>query len=77
MMEIVNEWYVPELDSNRVKSSSLINKYLLSKGKIVNLGYDLSQIKEKIDKQEKNSLYVAFGSFILMGKIYESYDFQI
>ena len=77
MMDIVNEWYVPELDSNRVKSSSLINKYLLSKGKIVNLGYDLSQLKEKIDKQEKNSLYVAFGSFILMGKIYESYDFQI
>lgn len=77
MMDIVDEWYVPELDSNRVKSSSLINKYLLSKGKIVNLGYDLSQLKEKIDKQEKNSLYVAFGSFILMGKIYESYDFQI
>ena len=77
MMDIVNEWYVPELDSNRVKSSSLIKKYLLSKGKIVNLGYDLSQLKEKIDKQEKNSLYVAFGSFILMGKIYESYDFQI
>ena len=77
MMDIVNEWYVPELDSNRVKSSSLINKYLLSKGKIVNLGYDLSQLKEKIDKQEKNSLYVAFGSFILTGKIYESYDFQI
>ena len=77
MMDIVDEWYVPDLDSNRVKSSSLINKYLLSKGKIVNLGYDLSQLKEKIDKQEKNSLYVAFGSFILMGKIYESYDFQI
>lgn len=77
MMDIVDEWYVPKLDSNRVKSSSLINKYLLSKGKIVNLGYDLSQLKEKIDKQEKNSLYVAFGSFILMGKIYESYDFQI
>lgn len=77
MMDIVDEWYVPDLDSNRVKSSSLIKKYLLSKGKIVNLGYDLSQLKEKIDKQEKNSLYVAFGSFILMGKIYESYDFQI
>ena len=77
MMEVVDEWYLPELESNRLLSSNLVNKYLLSKGKKVNLGYDLHQLKQKINKQEKNSLFVAFGSFILIGKIYESYNFQI
>ena len=77
MMEVVDEWYLPELENNRLVSSNLIYKYLLSKGKKVNLGYDLDQLKQKINKQEKNSLFVAFGSFILIGKIYESYNFQI
>ena len=76
-MEVVDEWYLPELENNRLVSSNLIYKYLLSKGKKVNLGYDLDQLKQKINKQEKNSLFVAFGSFILIGKIYESYNFQI
>ena len=77
MLEVIDEWYLPELESNRLLSSNLVNKYLLSKGKKVNLGYDLHQLKQKINKQEKNSLFVAFGSFILIGKIYESYNFQI
>ena len=77
MVDIVDEWYIPKLDSERLINSNLINRYLLRQGKKINVGCDLNELKQKIEKQEKNSLFVAFGSFILIGKIYESYNFRI
>ena len=48
-----------------------------SKGKKIKLGYDISQIIKILNKNEKNGLNVAFGSFILIGKIYEAYNLKI
>ena len=58
-------------------NGDVVKKYLKSKGKKIKLGYDISQIIKILNKNEKNGLNVAFGSFILIGKIYEAYNLKI
>jgi dihydrofolate synthase/folylpolyglutamate synthase len=77
IIDLFDEWFLPELDSNRVKDNKIVKKYLKSKGKKIKLGYDISQIIKILNKNEKNGLNVAFGSFILIGKIYEAYNLKI
>ena len=77
LIDLFDEWFLPELDSNRVKDNKIVKKYLKSKGKKIKLGYDISQIIKILNKNEKNRLNVAFGSFILIGKIYEAYNLKI
>ncbi len=77
IIDLFDEWLLPELDSNRVKDNKIVKKYLKSKGKKIKLGYDISQIIKILNKNEKNGLNVAFGSFILIGKIYEAYNLKI
>ena len=77
IIDLFDEWFLPELDSNRVKDNKIVKKYLKSKGKKIKLGYDISQIIKILNKNEKNRLNVAFGSFILIGKIYEAYNLKI
>ena len=77
IIDLFDEWFLPELDSNRVKDNKIVKKYLKSKGKKIKLGYDISQIIKILNKNEKNVLNVAFGSFILIGKIYEAYNLKI
>ena len=77
IIDSFDEWFLPELDSNRVKDNKIVKKYLKSKGKKIKLGYDISQIIKILNKNEKNGLNVAFGSFILIGKIYEAYNLKI
>ena len=77
LIDLFDEWFLPELDSNRVKDNKIVKKYLKSKGKKIKLGYDISQIIKILNKNEKNGLNVAFGSFILIGKIYEAYNLKI
>ncbi len=77
IIDLFDEWFLPELDSNRVKDNKIIKKYLKSKGKKIKLGYDINQIIKILNKNEKNGLNVAFGSFILIGKIYEAYNLKI
>ena len=77
LIDLFDEWFLPELDSNRVKDNKIVKKYLKSKGKKIKLGYDINQIIKILNKNEKNGLNVAFGSFILIGKIYEAYNLKI
>lgn len=77
IIDLFDEWFLPELDSNRVKDNKIVKKYLKSKGKKIKLGYDINQIIKILNKNEKNELNVAFGSFILIGKIYEAYNLKI
>ena len=77
IIDLFDEWFLPELDSNRVKDNKIVKKYLKSKGKKIKLGYDINQIIKILNKNEKNGLNVAFGSFILIGKIYEAYNLKI
>ena len=77
IIDLFDEWFLPELDSNRVKDNKIVKKYLKSKGKKIKLGYDINQIIKILNKNEKNRLNVAFGSFILIGKIYEAYNLKI
>lgn len=77
IIDLFDEWLLPELDSNRVKDNKIVKKYLKSKGKKIKLGYDINQIIKILNKNEKNGLNVAFGSFILIGKIYEAYNLKI
>ena len=79
IIDLFDEWFLPELDSNRVKDNKIVKKYLKSKGrKKIKLGYDISQIIKILNKNEKkNGLNVAFGSFILIGKFYEAYNLKI
>ncbi len=77
IIDLFDEWFLPELDSNRVKDNKIVKKYLKSKGKKIKLGYDINQIIKILNKNEKNELNVAFGSFILIGKIYEAYNLEI
>ena len=77
IIDLFDEWFLPELDSNRVKDNKIVKKYLKSKGKKIKLGYDINQIIKFLNKNEKNRLNVAFGSFILIGKIYEAYNLKI
>ncbi|MEC9193241.1 MAG: hypothetical protein VX937_02130, partial [Pseudomonadota bacterium] len=77
IIDLFDEWLLPELDSNRVKDNKIVKKYLKSKGKKIKLGYDINQIIKILNKNEKNELNVAFGSFILIGKIYEAYNLKI
>ena len=77
IIDLFDEWFLPELDSNRVKDNKIVKKYLKSKGKKIKLGYDINQIIKIFNKNEKNRLNVAFGSFILIGKIYEAYNLKI
>ena len=77
IIDLFDEWFLPKLDSNRVKDNQIVKKYLKSKGKKIKLGYDINQIIKLLNKNEKNGLNVAFGSFILIGKIYEAYNLKI
>ena len=77
IIDLFDEWFLPELDSNRVKDNKIVKKYLKSKGKKIKLGYDINQIIKFLNKNEKYRLNVAFGSFILIGKIYEAYNLKI
>ena len=77
IIDLFDEWFLPVLDSNRMKDNVIIKKYLKSKGKKIKLGYDINQIIKFLNKNEKNRLNVAFGSFILIGKIYEAYNLKI
>ena len=77
IIDLFDEWFLPELDSNRVKDNKIVKKYLKSKGKKIKLGYDINQIIKILNKNKKNGLNVAFGSFILIGKIYEAYNLKI
>ena len=77
IIDLFDEWFLPELDSNRVKDNKIVKKYLKSKGKKIKLGYDISQIIKILNNNEKNGLNVAFGCFILIGIIYEAYNLKI
>ena len=33
IIDLFDEWFLPELDSNRVKDNKIVKKYLKSKGK--------------------------------------------
>ena len=77
LIDLFDEWFLPELDSNRVKDNKIVKKYLKSKGKKIKLGYDINQIIKILNKNERNGLNVAFGSLILIRKIYEAYNLKI
>ena len=63
-------------NNRRIKLSEKFFKKR-EKLKKIKLGYDINQIIKFLNKNEKNRLNVAFGSFILIGKIYEAYNLKI
>ena len=54
-----------------------IENYLVRKGKKVFCGYDISEINDIVNITDKNTLFVAFGSFKLVGKFYEILNIKI
>ena len=77
ILNFIDDWYLPELNHPQIMKNIEIENYLVRKGKNVFCGYDISEINDIVDKTDKNTLFVAFGSFKLVGKFYETLNNKI
>ena len=77
ILNIIDDWYLPELNHPQIMKNIEIENYLVRKGKKVFCGYDISEINDIVNKTNKNTLFVAFGSFKLVGKFYEILNIKI
>ena len=77
ILNIIDDWYLPELNHPQIMKNIEIENYLVRKGKKVFCGYDISEINNIVNKTDKNTLFVAFGSFKLVGKFYEILNIKI
>ena len=77
ILNIIDDWYLPELNHPQIMKNIEIENYLVRKGKKVFCGYDISEINDIVNKTDKNTLFVAFGSFKLVGKFYEILNIKI
>ena len=77
ILNIIDDWYIPELNHPQIMKNVEIENYLVRKGKNVFSEYDISEINDIVNKTDKNMLFVAFGSFKLVGKFYETLNIKI
>lgn len=77
IINIIDDWYLPELNHPQIMKNIEIENYLVRKDKNVFCGYEISEINDIVDKTDKNTLFVAFGSFKLVGKFYEALNIKI
>ncbi len=77
IIDSIDDWYLPKLNHPEIMKNVEIENFLTRKGKNVFCGYDISEINDIVKKTDKNTLFVAFGSFKLIGKFYEILNIKI
>ena len=77
IINIIDDWYLPELNHPQIMKNIEIENYLVRKDKNVFCGCEISEINDIVEKTDKNMLFVAFGSFKLVGKFYEALNIKI